>query len=101
MKEEDYSKSIEVFSGSPWEAEIIKGLFQPPLRKLYRSRTERSIAGICGGLAAYFDSDPTLIRLLMLLLILFGGLSIWAYIILWIVIPEEPARKFNINSKNR
>ena len=51
---------------------------QPPLRKLYRSRTERSIAGICGGLAAYFDSDPTLIRLLMLLLILFGGLSIWA-----------------------
>ena len=40
---------------------------QPPLRKLYRSRTERSIAGICGGLAAYFDSDPTLIRLLMLL----------------------------------
>lgn len=53
------------------------------------------------GLAAYFDSDPTLIRLLMLLLILFGGLSIWAYIILWIVIPEEPARKFNINSKNR
>ena len=74
---------------------------QPPLRKLYRSRTERSIAGICGGLAAYFDSDPTLIRLLMLLLILFGGLSIWAYIILWIVIPEEPARKFNINSKNR
>ena len=43
----------------------------------------------------------TLIRLLMLLLILFGGLSIWAYIILWIVIPEEPARKFNINSKNR
>ena len=62
---------------------------QPPLRKLYRSRT------------AYFDSDPTLIRLLMLLLILFGVLSIWAYIILWIVIPEEPARKFNINSKNR
>ena len=73
----------------------------PNSRKLYRSRTERSIAGICGGLAAYFDSDPTLIRLLMLLLILFGGLSIWAYIILWIVIPEEPARKFNINSKNR
>ena len=85
--------------GEPRGAE--RSAEQPPLRKLYRSRTERSIAGICGGLAAYFDSDPTLIRLLMLLLILFGGLSIWAYIILWIVIPEEPARKFNINSKNR
>ena len=48
-----------------------------------------------------FGADPTMIRLLTLLLILFGGLSIWAYIILWIVIPEEPARKFNINSKNR
>ena len=73
---------------------------EPAPRKLSRSRTERSIAGICGGLGAYFDADPTLLRLVMLLLILFGGLSIWAYIILWIVIPEEPARKFNIH-KNR
>lgn len=68
---------------------------QIPPRKLYRSRTERSIAGICGGLGKFFDADPTMIRLLMLLLILFGGLSIWAYIILWVIIPEEPARKFN------
>ena len=73
---------------------------EPAPRKLYRSRSDRAIAGICGGLAAYFDADPTLIRLVTLLLILFGGLSIWAYIILWIVIPEEPARKFNIN-RNR
>ena len=88
-------------AGRPEAAEGQAGTGQPPLRKLYRSRTERSIAGICGGLAEYFDSDPTMIRLLMLLLILFGGLSIWAYIILWIVIPEQPARKFNINNKNR
>ncbi len=67
---------------------------QNPPRKLYRSRTERSIAGICGGLGAFFDTDPTMIRLVMLLLILFGGLSIWVYIILWFVIPEEPAPKF-------
>lgn len=71
------------------------GQAQNPPRKLYRSRTERSIAGICGGLGAFFDTDPTMIRLVMLLLILFGGLSIWVYIILWFVIPEEPARKFN------
>ena len=70
-------------------------------RKLYRSRTDRSIAGICGGLAEFFHVDTTVLRLITLFLILFGGLSIWAYIILWIVIPEEPARKFNINSKNR
>ena len=41
-----------------------------------------------------------MIRLVMLLLILFGGLSIWVYIILWFVIPEEPARKFNPFRKN-
>ena len=73
----------------------------PSPRKLYRSRTERSIAGVCGGLGEYFDADPTMIRLVTLLLILFGGLSIWAYIILWIVIPEQPARKFTLNDKNR
>lgn len=63
-------------------------------RRLYRSRTDRSLAGICGGIAEYFEGDASLIRLLTLLLIIFGGLSIWTYIILWIVIPEEPVRQF-------
>lgn len=72
-----------------------------PARKLYRSRTDRSIAGICGGLGAYFDADPTMIRLVTLLLILFGGVSIWAYIILWIVIPEEPQRTFGLSGNDK
>lgn len=58
--------------------------------RLYRSRSNRSIAGICGGLAAYFVLDVTLLRLITLLLILFGGLSLWVYILLWVIIPEEP-----------
>ncbi len=61
-------------------------------RRLYRSRTNRSVAGVCGGIADFFEADPTLIRIMTILLILFGGLSLWAYIILWIVIPEEPFR---------
>lgn len=69
-------------------------------RKLYRSRTERSIAGVCGGLAEYFGADPSLLRLITLLLILFGGISIWIYVVLWIVIPEEPARKITVYGKN-
>lgn len=69
-------------------------------RRLYRSRTERSIAGVCGGLAQYFNVDPTVIRLIMLFLIIFGGISIWVYIILWIVIPEQPAVRGNYNTKN-
>lgn len=70
-------------------------------RRLYRSRTDRSIAGICGGLAEFFGTDPTLLRLVTLLLILFGGLSIWVYILLWIVIPEAPARKFDLSKNNQ
>lgn len=68
-----------------------------PARRLYRSRTNRSIAGVCGGLAEFLGTDVTLLRLLTLFLILFGGLSIWVYIILWIVIPEAPTRHFKID----
>lgn len=70
-------------------------------RQLRRSRTDRSIAGICGGIAGFFGIDPTVVRLITLLLILFGGLSIWIYVILWLVIPEAPARPFDIHAKKR
>ncbi len=51
------------------------------------------IAGVCGGLAEYFDVDPTLIRVLFVVGIFLGG-GILAYIILWIVVPEEPIIDF-------
>jgi phage shock protein PspC (stress-responsive transcriptional regulator) len=59
-------------------------------RRLYRSRTDRRISGICGGLAAYFKIDPTLVRLLFVLGLLLVGGTFWAYIVMMIVIPEEP-----------
>jgi phage shock protein C len=59
-------------------------------KKLYRSRSDRRIAGVCGGLANYFNIDATLIRLLFVLGLLFVGGTLLAYIILMIVIPEEP-----------
>lgn len=62
----------------------------PRSRPLYRSVRDRSIAGICGGLAAYFGIDVTMLRLVTLLLMIFGGLSIWFYVILWLILPEEP-----------
>ena len=58
-------------------------------KQLRRSRSNRSIAGICGGLAAYFGMDATLIRIATFLLIFLGGMSLWVYIILWLIIPEE------------
>ena len=56
---------------------------------LRRSRTNRSIAGSCGGLAEYLGVDATPLRIVMLFLILFGGMSLWVYIIMWLLIPEE------------
>ena len=57
-------------------------------RKLYRSKTDRHIAGVCGGLAEYFNIDPTIVRLLFVLGLIFVGGTFWAYVIMWIVVPE-------------
>ena len=59
------------------------------IKHLRRSRTNRSIAGICGGLAEYLGVDATPIRIVMLFLVLFGGMSLWVYVIMWLLIPEE------------
>jgi phage shock protein C len=61
-----------------------------PSEKLYRSRTNRQVAGVCGGLAQRFNVDATLIRVLFLLLGIMGGAGIVLYIGMWIVVPEEP-----------
>jgi phage shock protein PspC (stress-responsive transcriptional regulator) len=57
-------------------------------KRLYRDPDNKAIGGVCSGIAAYFDVDIVWIRLAMFALIFFGGLSLWVYIILWIVIPE-------------
>ncbi len=59
-------------------------------KKLYRSRTDRKIGGVCGGLAQYFNIDPTLVRLLFVLGVIFVGGGLLAYLIMLIVVPEEP-----------
>jgi phage shock protein C len=59
-------------------------------KRLYRSRTDRWFAGICGGLGHYFSVDPTLVRVLFVLFALVVGGGILAYLILWLIIPLEP-----------
>jgi phage shock protein C len=58
--------------------------------KLYRSRRQRIIAGVAGGLAQYFNIDPIIVRVLFVVITLLHGMGIILYIILWIVVPEEP-----------
>ncbi len=62
------------------------------MNKLYRSKKNRIIAGVCGGIGEYFKVDPTLIRLLWLLfsIVSAGAGGLVAYIVAWIIIPEEP-----------
>jgi phage shock protein C len=62
----------------------------PEYNKLYRSRKNRMIAGVCGGLAEYFNVDPTLIRLIAILFIFLGGAAFLVYLILWLVVPLRP-----------
>jgi phage shock protein C len=60
-------------------------------KRLYRSRNNRMIAGVCGGLAEYFDVDPVIIRIIGVILLIPGGLpGLIPYIILWIAVPEAP-----------
>jgi phage shock protein PspC (stress-responsive transcriptional regulator) len=61
-------------------------------RRLMRSSTDKKIAGVCAGLADYFDLDPTIVRVLWFLAMFFAGTGFLAYIILWIVLPLAPAR---------
>lgn len=60
------------------------------MKKLIRSRKERMIAGVCGGLAEYFSMDPTLVRIIYVLVSIFSIAfpGILVYIILWLIIPE-------------
>jgi phage shock protein C len=60
------------------------------LKRIYRSRTEKKIAGVCGGLAAYLGIDPTIPRLVWVVFALAAGVGVLAYLICWLVIPQEP-----------
>jgi phage shock protein C len=74
------------------EGEKITMNTTPPIKRLYRSRTDSKIAGICGGLGLYFDIDPVWIRALFLIGFFVGGSALLVYLVLWIVVPLEPAR---------
>lgn len=63
---------------------------QDDQHRLYRSRTDRSIAGVCGGVAKYFGLDTTLVRIASILCIFAAGATLWIYLILWLVLPFEP-----------
>ncbi|MEZ4813297.1 MAG: PspC domain-containing protein [Caldisericia bacterium] len=60
------------------------------MKRLYKSRSDRVISGVCGGIAKYFSVDPTLIRVIWVISFLIGGVGFFGYIIAMIIIPTEP-----------
>lgn len=89
--------SAETGSGASSFSGTTSSAFGPQTapKKLYRDKDNKRLAGICAGLAWYFDVDVTLIRVLMLVALICGTAGFWVYIILWIAVPEAdtPARK--------
>jgi len=75
----------QVLTGAPDVASVTGGP-----KRLMRSSTDKKLGGVCAGLADYFDMDPTLVRVLWLLVVLCGGTGILLYIILWIALPLAP-----------
>lgn len=61
------------------------------VKKLYRSKKARVFEGVCGGLAEYFDADPTLVRLIVIVATIFTAVlpALLVYLIAWIIVPEE------------
>ncbi|MDL2254426.1 PspC domain-containing protein [Ruminococcaceae bacterium OttesenSCG-928-I18] len=59
-------------------------------KRLYRSRSNRWLTGVCGGVAEYFNMDPTVVRVIFVLLACFLGSGLLAYIIASLIIPGEP-----------
>jgi phage shock protein C len=61
------------------------------MKRLFRSKKEKMLGGICGGLGEYADIDPTLLRLLLVILVVFSwGMFLLIYIAAWIIIPPAP-----------
>jgi phage shock protein C len=61
-------------------------------KKLYRDTDNQMIAGVCAGLAEYFEMDPTVVRLVAVLIVIMGGAGVLAYLIMWAVIPPKPVQ---------
>jgi phage shock protein C len=60
------------------------------IKRLYRSQKDRMLGGVCSGIAKYFNIDPVLVRVAWVVGFFVGGFGFLAYIIAWIIVPEEP-----------
>lgn len=62
------------------------------MERLYRSREDKMLGGVCGGIASYFNIDPVIIRLIFIFFLFLEGSGLLAYLVAWVIIPVEPAQ---------
>lgn len=73
----------------PARKRITKKAAKSKVKRWYRSRKDRMIAGVCGGLAEYLEVDPTFVRMLWILITLLYGFGLLLYLIAWLIVPEK------------
>jgi len=77
------------------------------MKNLTRSKTDKIIAGVCGGLGEYFNVDPVIVRLIFVVITMLGGAGVLAYIVMWIIVPEAGQKSYaetikkDINEKKK
>lgn len=89
-KSEEIKQENAATNVDPEETKSEQPKSAEPVKKIYRSQYDRVIAGVCGGIADYFNIDLILVRVIFVLAIFFGGSGVIAYLAAWIVIPENP-----------
>lgn len=87
LNEEDYCKKVTLMIKQIENKSNVKETVGME-KRLVRNVQDKKIAGVCAGLADYFDIDPTLVRAIWILFTLLGGSGILAYLILWLIMPE-------------
>lgn len=70
-------------------------------KKLYRSRKDRIIAGVCGGLAEYFSFDVIVVRIIFVILLFFNGLGLILYLIFMVIAPLKPGEDVAVNREEK
>lgn len=85
---EEYPRNDQTFSKLRDKIENTIDDFKKQRRRYYRDPDNKKIAGICSGIAEYFDIDVTLVRILGVISAFFGGFTILVYIVIWIIVPE-------------
>lgn len=91
-KDVEFTKDHEILQkmGLNLSKKNVVSYHATPYNKLYRSRKEKIIAGVCGGLAEYFGIDPTWIRLAFVLFFFLAGSALLVYLIMWLIVPLRP-----------